>query len=204
MAIGPDGNAWQIPPLNFVVINIWWSQSCKHVSTMPTCRCCCSWIKNAAGAIFFTVFNYGGRNEVCGVIWNRIKPKKSCWQSDTTLQWGNEKLVGEMQHFVGEMQQFVGETMQFVGEMKQICWGNEANGWGNEVKCVGETNRQSAYHPWWWWWCLPPRLKRAVSMFGIRIMDTGAWKSKSWIILVIWTMMQTSESGSLWGMRTAA
>ena len=135
-------NAWQIPPLNFVVINIWWSQSCKHVSTMPTCRCCCSWIKNAAGAIFFTVFNYGGRNEVCGVIWNRIKPKKSCWQSDTTLQWGNEKLVGEMQHFVGEMQKFVGETMQFVGEMKQICWGNEANGWGNEAKCVGEMPRR--------------------------------------------------------------
>ena len=59
-------------------------------------------------------------------------------QSDTTLHWGNEKLVGEMQQFVGEMQQFVGETKQFVGEMKQICWGNEANGWGNEAICVGE------------------------------------------------------------------
>ncbi len=52
----------------------------------------------------------------------------SFWQSDATLHRGNEKLVGEMQHFVGEMQQFVGETMQFVGEMKQICWGNEVNG----------------------------------------------------------------------------
>ena len=59
----------------------------------------------------------------------------SFWQSDATLHWGNEKLVGEMQ-------QFVGETMQFVGEMKQICWGNEANGWGNEAKCVGEMPRR--------------------------------------------------------------
>ena len=126
-------NAWQIPPLNFVVIELQTRVNHANLSVLLFLDQKCCWCY-----IFFTVFNYGGRNEVCGVIWNRIKPKKSCWQSDTTLQWGNEKLVGEMQHFVGEMQQFVGETMQFVGEMKQICWGNEANGWGNEAKCVGE------------------------------------------------------------------
>ena len=62
------------------------------------------------------------------------------WQSYATLHWGNEKLVGEMQHFVGEIQHFVGEiqhfvggTKQFVGELKQICWGNEANGWARSM-----------------------------------------------------------------------
>ena len=160
MAIGPDGNAWQIPPLNFVVINIWWSQSCKHVSTMPTCRCCCSWIKNAAGAIFFYCFQLWGGDEVCGVIWNRIKPKKvvgkvtqHCngemrnWLGKCSILLGKcSNLLGKRCNLLGKWSKFVGEMKQMDGEMKQNVLGRcpedkvntTHHGWLRRAGCISQ------------------------------------------------------------------
>ena len=94
---------------------------------MPTCRCCCSWIKNAAGAIFFLLFSTMGGGMRCAESFEtELSPKK------LLAKWHNIAM--------GKWETGWGNAA-FCWGNAAICWGNDAICWGNEANLLGKWSK---------------------------------------------------------------